>query len=634
MDSTALLHKSNHKTLSLVVAISLLVHAGAIFWLHGMSLEFTSSLHSMMERHLPHHQDPAITEMEDITLRNEQLIQVFKKIITPIPLENIASLTFDMQKMPALIPQDILNMSTFSIDLNAIEKEELFPLSDKDQKIVTFSDENGTKEDTTSTQELPQLHAFDDVFAANNDGLAQGLTQMAEKWQKKITIEPATDLAALDLTFSNAIDHTLFSEAMHPDTGHVLDDAFTEETGLLAGANIGNLKEDGVGANLSLQKGNETLSGFPSLLLRDRLPHASKMQSRPLADTKKTASIASSDDFTLIVDYAPKQDGQGYLFRLQLTPKDNAVFNRIAHNVFFLIDRSYSIPSERYEKSKRAILQSLSLLQEGDTFNILVFDSNIVRMSANNIPFNPQNIAKAYEFLSQQAHGGFFATTDLYSSLGNIVPAVVAEQEVNTAILLSDGDPILDLNKQRNAISQWTRQNAGKVSLYSIAAGQGNNLSLLDLLSAVNKGELYYAATDDGIAAMIFNLVQGLQNPIGKEITTTIVVPNAKTQVSLFPSSHRLPNLYQDIPYVIYGSTNTLEDFHIFFQGKYYDRWLDIKQLVSFKNAHIAYGNTLERLWTLQKAYDYYDQYLCNGEISALLQARRLLHQQDIPIPF
>src|SRR4029079_10268011 len=102
----------------------------------------------------------------------------------------------------------------------------------------------------------------------------------------------------------------------------------------------------------------------------------------------------------------------------------------------------------------------------------------------------------------------------------------------------------------------------------------------------------------------------------------------------LFPVSHRLRNLYQDIPYVIYGSTNTLEDFHVFFQGKYYDRWLDIKQLVSFKNVDIASGNSLEKLWTLQKAYDYYDEYLHNGNISSAVQARRLLNQQKIPIPF
>jgi hypothetical protein len=632
MNSTALSPKSNHKTLSFVIAVSLVIHTAAVFWLHGMSLEFTSSPRSMMERHLPQSQDLDIAEEEDIILRNEQLAEIFKKILTPISEDTTASLTFDMQKMPALIPQDVLSMATFSIDLSAVEKDNnSLTQTDIDHKISAFNEEKEL-ESPNITHELPQHEAFEDVFATGNEGLADELTQMAEKWQKQLTSEPVTDLASADLAFSNPLDPTLFSEIVHSEGGQVIADTATEEPGLLAIGGSGDFKGESAGTNSGLQRGNESLSGFPSLLMREQFP--AKPHAGAQTNPKKAANIASSDDFMLLVDYVPKQNGPGYLFRLQLTPKENAVFKRIAHNVFFLVDRSFSIPSERYEKSKRAILQSLSLLQEGDTFNLLVFDSNIVRMSGNNVPFNSQNVSKAYEFFSQQGHGGFFATTDLYSSLGNIVPAIVAEQEVNTAILLSDGDPFLDLSKQRIAIGQWTRQNAGKVSLYSIAASQGNNLSLLGLLSAVNKGELHYAANDDGIAGTIFNLLQGLQHPIGKEITTTVVVPNAGTQVSLFPTSHRLPNLYQDIPYVIYGSTNTLEDFHIFFQGKYYDRWLDIKQVVSFKNVQATSGNTLEHLWTLQKAYDYYDQYLYNGDVAVLKLARQLLHDQGIPIPF
>ena len=632
MNSTTLSPKSNHKTLSFVVAVSLAIHTAAVFWLHGMSLEFTSSPRSMMERHLPQSQDLDSAEEEDIVLRNEQLAEIFKKILTPIPEDKAASLTFDMEKTPALIPQELLSMATFSIDLNVVEKNDnSLSQTDTDYKIAAFNEEKDPEQPNIS-RELPQRDTFEDVFATGNEGLADELTQMAEKWQKQLTAEPATDLASADLAFSNPLDHTLFSEIVHAEGGQVIADTASEEPGLLAIGGGRDFKGDGAGASLDSQRGNESLSGFPSLLMRERFP--AKSHAAEQAGPKKAANIASSDDFMLLVDYVPKQNGTGYLFRLQLTPKENAVFKRIAHNVFFLVDRSFSIPSERYEKSKRAILQALSLLQEGDTFNLLVFDSNIVRMSASNVPFNSQNVSKAYEFFSQQGHGGFFASTDLYSSLGNIVPAIVAEQEVNTAILLSDGDPFLDLNKQRTAISQWTRQNAGKVSLYNIAAGQGNNLSLLSLLSAVNKGELLYAAHDDGIAGTIFNLLQGLQHPIGKEITTTVVVPNAGREVSLFPTSHRLPNLYQDIPYVIYGSTNTLEDFHIFFQGKYYDRWLDIKQLVSFKNVQAASGNSLERLWTLQKAYDYYDQYLYNGDVAVLKLARQLLQEQGIPIRF
>jgi len=355
---------------------------------------------------------------------------------------------------------------------------------------------------------------------------------------------------------------------------------------------------------------------------------------RQTTDGQSPEKIASGNDFTTQVEYAPKPDGSGYLFRLTLTPKIDTDFQRISQNVFFLIDRSHSIRSERYEASKAAVAEALAMLQEGDAFNILVFDDQIVRLSSENLPWNKQNVDKAHLFLQEQAYGGSFAMADLYSSLGDIVPSAVSEKEVNIAFLFSDGDAFLSPEKQHDSISHWTQQNGGKISLYSIASGQGNNLALLDLLSAVNKGHLNYVSNDEGLPNLVLKLMQALQNPIGKEITTTSASIDGGAKILLFPSVNRLPNLYQHTPYVIYGGINRLEDFHVFFQGKHYDKWLDIKQKVSFSNAKQSTDRSLEKMWVLQQAYDDYDRYLRSGDQQYLLQARQLLTSYKIPIPF
>lgn len=628
MNIDALPRKMHPRTLTFVVVVSLLAHAGTIFWLQGLSLQYSSTTHSLMEKHLHSIEEREAIEKE--AEHNEQLRQVFNQIVTP-PKEQMDTLTFDMKKMPALVSGDILTTTDLPMDFHSIDQNALSYQVDMDSPAV---ENRGVQDEQNRLRELPLFDTFGDLHATNKDSLANELIQRAEQSQEEVLADAGENDSEPSFTISQEFDQDALFGVMSHDADAFFDASIADDAGLATAAEMKNFQEGGHHtANLGLQQSDGYLSGLTSLLMQDH-PSQGNKKSRAFVATGKAASIASSDDFTLAVDYIPKSNGQGYLFRLQLIPKDNAVFKRITHNVFFLVDRSYSIPSERYEKTKSAILQSLSLLQDGDTFNILVFDSTIVRMSANNMPVNRQNFVKAQEFLSQQSHGGFFATTDLYSSLGNIVPVVVAEQEVNTAILFSDGDPVLGRDKQRIAIGLWTRQNRGKVSLYSIAAGQGNSLSLLDLLSAVNKGKLYYSVADDGIGATISNLLQGLQHPIGKEIITSVVVPNPQMQVDLFPASRRMPNLYQDIPYVVYGSTNTLEDFYVFFQGKYYDRWLDIKQYVSFQNASLASGCTLEKLWTLQKAYDYYDQYLYSGDVNSLKQGWSLLHQQKIPVPF
>lgn len=334
------------------------------------------------------------------------------------------------------------------------------------------------------------------------------------------------------------------------------------------------------------------------------------------------------------MEYTQNRNAPGYLFRVELTPRNDAHFKRIAQNVFFLIDRSQSIRPARYEASKVAVINALALLQKGDTFNVMVFDKHVSKLSEKNLPWTKENIEKAREFLSRQPYGGLFATTDLYSSLGNIIPDAVADNEVNTAILLSDGDTYLTKEQQRNRIANWTKQNSGKVSLYGIASGAGNNLPLLDVLSAFNKGSLYYASTDNDINDILLSLMRHIQNPIAKEIVATPVLPEADTSILIYPTPQRLPNMYENDPYVIYGSINNLRDFHIFFQGKYYDRWLDIKQLVTFRNAKPVMSTALEKPWAFQQAYNLYDRYLNEGSIKYLDRVRQILSPYKIPVAF
>ncbi|MBB65458.1 MAG: hypothetical protein CMO81_10380 [Waddliaceae bacterium] len=354
---------------------------------------------------------------------------------------------------------------------------------------------------------------------------------------------------------------------------------------------------------------------------------------RNLSVAGETASIASSSDFHISVEFIPQSYGQGYLFRIKLLPKEDVVFRRIRQNVFFLIDRSNSIDRDRFALTKEAVAHALDMLHETDTFNILFFDSKIQRLASNNLPATSVNIRKAKNYLSRGQHGGLFASTDLYSSLDKIIPESVEDNEVNTAILLSDGDTYLSREKQRESIADWTKRNQGKVSLFCVAAGKNNNLALLELLSAFNRGTLAYAPRYEQLQDKLLKLMQAIQNPIGKDIVISAVTGSGKETVSLFPRSSRVPELYSNIPYIIFGTVDELQDFHLFIQGKYYNKWLDIHKKVSFK--HAKRGNaSIEQYWTLHRAYDYYDRYLDEGKRQYLSSVQKLLRPLRIPVAF
>lgn len=635
--------KKHQSILCLAFLIAIGAHVLAIYWLKDMKIDFYSMGQALMESHSKDLSsvDARPKTVEDVNKRNQQLAEAFRELVKKPaePQDNTRILPeIDIEFLGMRLEDEANEPSAEKIlDLAHEDTEQTIEHWDSLDKAATNL-EPPKEEKKLFEQISPSLITLE-TLKPHEDNVADELIKATEAVQGVVTVEvvenlstdPGIKVGALETSaiLGNSID-------MQPgflDVGRE-DSLARMPPPIIESSDTGQYKED-VTHFLS-RKANLHLDETPTLSDKDRkevLAFAQKEPSPGSATTESTV-LASSEHFTLNIQYAKRQRGQGYLFRLELVPKPNVSFRPISQNYYFLIDRSNSIGQQRYEITKAAVNKALKLLRKGDTFNIIVFDNNITKLSETNLPWGLVNYLKAQEFLKNQKAGGLFATTDLYTSLNSIVPNEVAENEVNTAILLSDGDTFLSAEQQRNTIGQWTQQNAGKVSLFCVGIKQGDNLALMDLLSSFNKGGLRYAETLEFFDATLLNLMQSLQNPIGKSITASAIVKDPTVKVALLPSIHRMPNLYQDSPYVIYGRINHLKDFHIFFQGRYFDKWLDIKQTVSFKNAEDISNTELEYIWSLQSAYDGYEQYLHDKDISHLNRAKKLLAPYHITLPF
>ncbi len=377
--------------------------------------------------------------------------------------------------------------------------------------------------------------------------------------------------------------------------------------------------------DISIRVGTSDLGSLngPAQQANPRLNHTNK---------EASGAIANSNDFDVSLEYAPKTDGKGLAFRVTLTPKHSVHFRTIAQNVVFLIDRSHSIDQERYLASKLAVLHALKTLRPEDRFNILVFDDRVSQFASQMLPSTSYNIDLARQFLQSQSYGGIFASTDLYSSLGNIIPDIVEPTEVNVAILLSDGDTFLSKDKQRRSIATWTEHNEGKVALFCVTAGSDNNLPLLDFLAAENKGALVHAQAS--VLEALLRLMEQICQPIAKDIVASAVSRSPGVTLALYPPSNRQAHLYQRKPYVLYGTLDNPADFYLFLQGKYYDDWLDIRQLITFQQGTQISASELEQALAKQQAYDHYEDYLRSGNHVSLTHARKLLHAHNISVAF
>jgi von Willebrand factor type A domain len=296
-------------------------------------------------------------------------------------------------------------------------------------------------------------------------------------------------------------------------------------------------------------------------------------------------TINLSDAFNAELTFLPKIEGSGYLFALTLIPREDLHLPKIQQRLTFLIDRGNSIQRERLLASKQAVLRALEELDLEDSFNIIVFDSKTDKLFSSFSLATPAALNKAEEFLNKMDLGSFFATSDPYRPLLHTIPSQVQEEEIHTVILLTDGETLSSKSTRQALLQDWTIQNQGKVSLYIVGLDTDPNPHALEALCTLNRGRYIPASSQRGLKRQILKLAKNIKTPLAKNLSANIICRTSKHPSEIYPQTTLAPHLYQDQPYVIVGSTETLDDFIIFIQGRLRNQWLNVKKTLSFVNA-------------------------------------------------
>jgi hypothetical protein len=333
-------------------------------------------------------------------------------------------------------------------------------------------------------------------------------------------------------------------------------------------------------------------------------------------------------DFDVTLTYAPHPEEEGYIFSLALQPKHDLAQHRLKQHFYFILDRSNSSQNHHFLVFKRATLKALASMHPEDNFNIFILDKNVTSFRPNTLLASAKNIQAAEDFLSTQNPGGFLGNGTIYTSLAKILPSIPEDDEMHTAILLTDGNSSMSLAKKRDTFKKWLQKNPGKLSLYAAAVGKENDLLSLDLLSTESGGRLLYSDTHAAFPRKLAKLILDLKNPIAKGIELLIKPQNSSTFVELYPSAHILPCLYSNEPYLIFGTIDHLSSFDLILRGRHKEDWIAINKHITFKNA--LKGDALfAKQWKKTQASLCYTQFLDKGNALSLKQAKDLLNSSQ-----
>ncbi len=339
-----------------------------------------------------------------------------------------------------------------------------------------------------------------------------------------------------------------------------------------------------------------------------------------------------SDFFHLEALALPLEEAQECRFALTLTPKDDLSSIQMRQNFLFCIDASNSIEKHRLAGFKRAVLRALGELKGEHTFNIVVFDRKLYRLSKENLAPTRKNLLAAKQFLEAKEVGSECSATEIFAVLPKLLPQKVCEKEMHIAILLTDGTTSLPKDRQKKALLALIEKNRQQIALYPATCGRGNDLSSLKTLAYLNGGEVLYSPTHAAFGRKLAKCVKELSAPLAKSLFISITASDSSHDAQLITASPHLPSLYNHLPYTVYGLTPSAQDELTFvLQAIHKDQPIVIQKKLLLTKAY-SKSPGLEKAWLENCAKSHFAEYIQHGSKEKLKEAR-LLEKEAASIP-
>ena len=328
-----------------------------------------------------------------------------------------------------------------------------------------------------------------------------------------------------------------------------------------------------------------------------------------------------------IQTYTTKSDPKYGYCRIDIHRAGPDVLPVLPKDVVFVQDCSGSITEQRLHFCREGLLRSLALLGPKDRFNLISFRDRAERCFPQWGEVTPANIEVARGFIENMRAIG---NTDIYASMNDLLSIERVPGRPVIAIAISDGEPTTGLIDSTDIIAEFSRRNAGGISVFTMGTLENANMYLLDLFSYRNRGDT--AIPRQGR----WSLPETVQERV-KEISRPVLVDMHLRFASL-SNCEAFPvltaNLYLDRPLVLYGRY-PIETKRLVFQvvGQAGDLKADMVFDLDLEKA--SQGDRLIReQWAWQKVYDLIGELTRTRSPVAIREIRRIAKAYAIQVPY
>jgi Ca-activated chloride channel homolog len=206
----------------------------------------------------------------------------------------------------------------------------------------------------------------------------------------------------------------------------------------------------------------------------------------------------------MIYKYIDDEEDKGILY-LRVLPKLKSMEEEKPNNYIFLVDISLSMRGAKLEEAKNALQLCIRNLSEGDSFNIVAFESKLHYFSNfGKVAFNEENLKKATIWINNlQAKKGAEIFEALKYSLSE-------KNAVGYSTILLFTDDIIENEEQ---VLQYVRENIGDNRIFTFGIDTAANSYVINKLAQLGYGKAEFIYEGERIEDMILKQFSRIENP-------------------------------------------------------------------------------------------------------------------------
>lgn len=247
----------------------------------------------------------------------------------------------------------------------------------------------------------------------------------------------------------------------------------------------------------------------------------------PTADFRLLFDTADGKVGASVIAYRPDSNDEGFFLLLASPEIKTDSMERPAKTVIFVVDRSGSMSGKKIEQAKEAVKFVLNNLREGDTFNIVAYDSTVESFKPELQKYDDESRKAALGFVEGLYAGG---STNIDGALGTALGMIKDDTRPNYVLFMTDGLPTAGETNEAKIVLNAKQNNKLRTRVINFGVGYDLNSRLLDRLASENFGQSEYVRPDENIEAHVSRLYNKMSAPVMTNVAVKIDVEGASVE--------------------------------------------------------------------------------------------------------